>query len=444
MRWCAYTWAHLFIMETDFFEWLKSLGLDNPHNSALSRYYGSTDFLQRLFGTDAAKLSSQISYDMWNQALDEYNYNKFESPAARMKALEEAGINRNIAAQGIAGSAGQTSGIDTPSDGVVPTSPQSPIAQAAGVASQVAAATQGFAGANAVNSKLADEILNIRADTADKLAHEGVNYFTALSIQKELSWIDDKRASEIMLNIANYDKFSREVFELKDTYDIRKESLRLEMSTLASEADKAQYEAQIAELDLMYQQHFDSILKKYNYDRRLPSDAALIIAAEEGKKDVNGFGNAIADYFGRVEHAKAVGEYTADPYNEEYRNLYEARNELVQHLKDGKHLIVELKAKLHDGEITRTEFDKQFNLITNELKQIHDNLDNLDDWHDLDYVQGHRKQWQDILNGLLPFGIGMALSRGFKFSRKKASVDVNPYPKQYHIHEKRPSAYHGE
>lgn len=131
-------------------------------------------------------------------------------PTAKMQGLKRAGINPLTAASGVAGAG--NSAVPQPESSV------NPIGDAAGAVGSVAGAAQNIAAAVSRFSKLPNELENIDADTAQKLAGAGLSNAQTQGVLTDNSYKDEDWKTRLNVQRQQFDNMKQELTNMRATH----------------------------------------------------------------------------------------------------------------------------------------------------------------------------------------------------------------------------------
>lgn len=231
--------------------------------------------------------------------------NEYNSPVEQMKRMREAGINPNLAAQGISGSGNESA--QAPSVASNSGGTAAGVTAAADSLGSVAGSVQSLASANETNKLLSLRADNIRASTVGTLEKAGLDHWNALSVATMLPYMEANQTADFYLKMAQYDNTRAEYQNILDQHDLNLENIRL----TGSKADEAAENARFAK-------ETTDFFVNHGYRDDAPSDIALRNSIVSGRKEQAG---AIAGAIESASYSSNYGAFKADA-DTAYQRMY--------------------------------------------------------------------------------------------------------------------------
>lgn len=295
-----------------------------------------------ILGGAASWLMNKIGVNQQNKQQEEF-YNKYLSPSARMRQMVEAGINPNLAAQGIAGAS---------SPGMVAAS----MSQGAGTAGQV-----GQMLGNSFNNAL--QAQNIAANTENVDTRTTGNKIENKNMQRLIDSVIDENVSKKNLNDDQGQFLKTQNYiegrKANDLVKLAKELARkAENEANASEKDKALKESEIGENKASASEKAANARVASAYAKQLENvgvtglDAVILTGLGPGATDEEkALANAALDAKKAVENAITTGRNEAES-NYDY-------DKWVNHLQvsSSKDLINEFQSVEKDYEKAGSDYE---------------------------------------------------------------------------------------
>ena len=307
----------------------KPKGGVTPYNSSPDNL--KNDF-ERDFGSNFTDLFDWNGYDAitqlaypgaqqekeWLQQLFMQWYQiQWNSASAQMARAKSAGINLNLAAEGIVGA--------SPSVG---SSPNSAVGSGEGAADAAVGlangAAQGFGsvahGLSELN-KLPSEIGVLDSQVIENLEKAGLNHYQSLAMAAVIPYLGVEKIATIWNMMADYDVKSQTYNNLVETYDGIKKDNKLKGQEIEKNKfliDKLDYESQITALDLEIKKNdkwFSDEQKRFyrengyllgvqSFDNALPQ-------LYGNKKSLQALADELEGYYKKVSYANEAGKQKA-------------------------------------------------------------------------------------------------------------------------------------
>lgn len=289
--------------------------MENP-NEYWNNYQGMQDqqdmdnfgelggsWLSRIWNDITGKTAQNKEFAQQEYLQDKQN--EYNDPVNQMKRQAAAGINKNLAAAGIAGAGNQSAqapAVASNSGGTA-----AGVTAAAGALGSVAGSVQSLASAKETNKLLSLRADNIRASTVGTLEKAGLDHWNALSVATMLPFMEVNQTADFYLKMAQYDNTRAEYQNILDQHDLNLENIRLTGSKADEAAENARFAKETTEFFV-----------NHGYRDDAPSDIALRNSIVSGRKEQAG---AIAGAIESASYSTNYGAYKADA-DTAYERMY--------------------------------------------------------------------------------------------------------------------------
>ena len=300
----------------------ENLGKGSPFSDSLNFGF-NTFFGENVFSNFFAELSGyssqQREFEQQEYLMDKEN--EYNTPAAQMARLKAAGINPQLAAAGIAGAPN------------VSASPAQVASNAAGAAQGLNAAMNAVgAGVDAVYKltsakKMEHEIDQIDADTEKSLTELGFTKLQSRALGIQLKYMDYKERMSCYQVLANFATTKAQYHNILAEHNkIIEEcnTLIAQQGLMASEQAVNEAQAKKIDEETRWQKLQNDFFVDNGYIAGSPMFEALRDAIVNGKSiDIDGIGDLVAGYEGKVQFVKSNAEQQAVE-NHAYNIAYES------------------------------------------------------------------------------------------------------------------------
>lgn len=260
--------------------------------------FASAFGLDQVFGglwNDITGVTAQ-SREFAQQEYLQDKQNEYNTPENQMKRMVDAGINPNLAAQGIAGSGSQSAQAPAVSSNTGGAA--AGLSAAAGLISGIGSGASGLAAAKETKELLGVKGQLMQAQTIQSLEAAGVDHWTATSIATLLPIQEANAQADFYLKLAQYDNTRAEYQVILDEHQLKLEQIRL----AGNQADEAEEKARFAKAETDF-------FVEHGFRDDAPLDVSLRNAIVTGRKDeAAAVGSAIYSF----NYNSAYGQYTAD------------------------------------------------------------------------------------------------------------------------------------
>lgn len=323
-----------------------------------------------------------ISQGMQNRQ-QEYFYNQYMSPAARMEQMREAGINPNLAAQGISGaSAPQMTAAQ-------PTGAFTGIGEQLGASVNNALTAESILTSNQLNKANRDSIL---LDNDIKRIELGMK---PQMMEAELEDVRSRAAQQReQVNLINkeIEKYSQEIDNLKEEKNLiiaQEGEIEYRKKLEQAETNKANAEAQRTQLTNKYGVAPGD--EKYNYYKACVEYGE---DSEQAKKELSKLYN--------TEYSTSRGAVDANPVMKNFNSESDAIDSLNSAISQCGKNEVELYRKFSSGEIDESQYRGKMEENDRLREDLRSQLKGAKKaYSKSEYKTGYHTQWQDKSSQLI-------------------------------------------
>lgn len=409
-----------FVME-EVYNDIIDIGLETAASFTPSAGSFDGTFLEQMF--NPGKVQQR---EFGQQVALQKMQNEWNSEGEKMKRLIAAGVNPLTAAQGVSQS-GQSG-----STGLVPSIPQSGTLPEA--VESVGNVVDKLSSANERDRLLDVRRKNIVQDTFLKLSQAGYQSELAKNLALATSFLPAEKTLTLLNLGMQAQKLSVEYSQILQ--DIEESKKRVDELDSLIELNKAQgnyaeqlrLESEKRAIVLDYQGKAEKWrterMISLNCDPNNPLENEIFMQAIEGNqgnlskglsvvRDVS-YNNALGMYDADEETAYkraynfSRGTYSGDPFQQQYRDLYDGIVYLQNDREDFKNMVAEAKAKYERGEITAEQYSDFRNKVAGYIQSIDNDIDRFQkEFSKGSYKMGHSSMSQDILKSAVSIGIGV-------------------------------------
>lgn len=391
--------------------------------------FGNPDASSSIFGELTGYNSQQREFEQQEYLQDKMN--EYNNPVNQMARLKAAGINPNTAAAGVAGVGNQSA--DAPQVNSNSAGASNALNALSGVANAVTGGVASVAKAAFDKGILNPTIEKLKGEAGVAFETAGLTSAQRLAAENYLQYMNDDQYLDLQVKRVNLDRYKQDLFnEQKRHYLIieeinkAKEEVKvLETQQGVNAALEAKLKAEKLEVDenTRYQRWINDWCESNDIRFTSNTSDAILLDMLLAGKNPQDYCDSMIKFGGAYRSATAQAEYNADPFHNQYSELFSELDSLESQESEALSYLELIEAAKDSGEVSyvdygriKAETNKFLDEVRKSKKEVNRHIVKMN------YSTGHASQLQNLTNDLIKIGVLVGANKALGHTAKPAPV----------------------